>query len=274
MKKINLNITNKKNEIKNLFITENINNNNNNNFDNNLKINNSKKNLKKSLFNNKNFSDIQTTNTLINNNYDSNINYNTELPKLNSNKNLIENYTSKNSSYFNNDNNNDKTKIKKIISRKQLILNRFNKLYAIPDDFESKYKAIKNKRNISLENYQKNLLLISTNLTKESAMKLHNKFRNIKEITEEIKPLPPFNYDALFEHSLKEAYSQRMKKNKKFLREIRYLKQKKDSYEIEQEKINKNKHKIIKKENPRILKLYQILPQHVVNAVLMKRKNN
>jgi hypothetical protein len=271
MKKINLNFKNKKNEIKNLFITEN----NNNNYNSIFKKNNSNINLKKSLFKNQNFSEIQSTNSLINNHSNINYNnYNTELPKLNSNKNLIENYTSKNSILNNNNNiNNNKTNKK---SRKQLILNQFNKLYGISDDFESKYKAIKNSRNISLENYQKNLLLISTNLTKESAMKLHNSFRNIKEITEETKPLPPFNYNALYEHSLKEAYSQRMKKNKKFLREIKYLKQfeRKDSYEIEQEKINKHKHLIIHKENPNVLKLYQFLPKHIVNAVLMKRKKN
>ena len=271
MKKINLNFKNKKNEIKNLFITEN----NNNNYNSIFKKNNSNINLKKSLFKNQNFSEIQSTNSLINNHSNINYNnYNTELPKLNSNKNLIENYTSKNS-ILNNNNNNNNNKINKK-SRKQLILNQFNKLYGISDDFESKYKAIKNSRNISLENYQKNLLLISTNLTKESAMKLHNSFRNIKEITEETKPLPPFNYNALYEHSLKEAYSQRMKKNKKFLREIKYLKQfeRKDSYEIEQEKINKHKHLIIHKENPNVLKLYQFLPKHIVNAVLMKRKKN
>jgi hypothetical protein len=67
-----------------------------------------------------------------------------------------------------------------------------------------------------------------------------------------------------------------MKKNKKFLREIKYLKQfeRKDTYEIEQEKINKHKHSINHKENPNILKLYQFLPKHIVNAVLMKRKKN
>ena len=66
MKKINLNFKNKKNEIKNLFITEN----NNNNYNSIFKKNNSNINLKKSLFKNQNFSEFQTTksNTLINNN--------------------------------------------------------------------------------------------------------------------------------------------------------------------------------------------------------------
>jgi hypothetical protein len=273
MKKINLSMTNKKNGLKNFFITENnndkkiilnnINNNNNNN--------------RNSLFNRQNFSDIQTTNsnTIIknNNNYDSNISINSELPNIITKKNSIENYNYKNKNISNNNIiNNDK----KVLSQKQLILNQFNKLYGLPSDFESKYKKVKHSRNISLENYQKNLLLISTNLTKESAMKLHNSFRKIKELTEETKPLPKFNYDALYEHSLKEAYLERIKKNKKLLNALKYLKhrEKKDFFEIEQEKILKNKHKIVHKENPRLLQLYKILPIHVVNAVFMKREKN
>ena len=49
-------------------------------------------------------------------------------------------------------------------------------------------------------------------------------------------------------------------------------KQELDEFELEQANINKGKYLRLTKENPAMFKIYQILPEHVIDA-LYKKKN-
>ena len=152
---------------------------------------------------------------------------------------------------------------------KEKIIKRFNKLYGLNEHFLKTLKAVKHEKNeFDLPDYQNLLLNASTNLSRENILRLYTKFKSLKSMTDTIHPLPPVNFDAIYRHS----YRENEKKVRQSLKNEINNKQELDEFELEQANINKGKYLRLTKENPAMFKIYQILPEHVIDA-LYKKKN-
>ena len=165
-------------------------------------------------------------------------------------------------------------KIKIVRSVNNLNRMRLNALYGYDKNFvQSKKNLLKKKDLVGLENYQNDILKVSQrNLSKDNMYKLFTELESIKKNAEMVKPLPPINYPALIIHSFKEVEDKRRNKSKIPL-EDKKLKDM-DEYEKELFHIKKgNSFKRVKIErNKRLYKIYEILPEHVVNT-LYRNKN-
>ena len=136
----------------------------------------------------------------------------------------------------------------------------FNNIYGITEKYVATMNNIRKNKRLTLHEHQDMMLQISTNLRKESVLKLNRKFRNIRLDTMRVHPLPPLNYKNLVEYSKMEMNkeSQRMKKANK----VRYSK---TQYEIDMEN-DKARYFKRYKDNSNINRLYEILPEYVVKA--------
>ena len=152
---------------------------------------------------------------------------------------------------------------------KEKTIKRFNKLYGLNENFLKILKTVKHEKNeLDLPEYQNQLLNASTNLSRENILRLYTNFKSLKRMTDTIHPLPPVNFDAIYKHS----YKQNEKKVRQSLKNEINNKQELDEFELEQANINKGKYLKLTKENPTMYKIYQILPEHVID-VLYKKKN-
>ena len=163
-----------------------------------------------------------------------------------------------------------KSKKVKIKNDKNFIRLKFDKLYGIDKKFMNNIKKIKRENDLTLQEHQNKLLSASTNLSRDNVLKLFSDLKSIRIITEQIKPLPPINYKSLYNHSLREA---EMKRDRYSMRNFYKIHKTKDDYELEQEEIAKTRYGRVIKENPAMYKIYQILPEHVVDAIYKKKKN-
>ena len=163
-----------------------------------------------------------------------------------------------------------KSKKVKIKNDKNFIRLKFDKLYGIDKKFMNNIKKIKKENDLTLQEHQNQLLSASTNLSRDNVLKLFSDLKSIRIITEQIKPLPPINYKSLYNHSLREA---EMKRDRYSMRNFYKIHKTKDDYELEQEEIAKTRYGRVIKENPAMFKIYQILPEHVVDAIYKKKKN-
>lgn len=165
-------------------------------------------------------------------------------------------------------------KVKMIRSVNNLNKKRLNALYGYDQNFiKSKKFLLKKKDLIGLENYQNDILKVSKkNLCKDNLFKLFTELQSIKKNADLVKPLPPIDYPALIVHSFKEVEDRKRHIQKKSLEDKNYKDM--DDYEKELYKIRKsNAFKRVKVErNKRMYKIYEILPEHVVDA-LYKNKN-
>ena len=159
----------------------------------------------------------------------------------------------------------EKPKNKKT-DEKQKIKDKFDKLYGLAPDFRKKYKTLKNDKESTLSDHQKKLLGISTNLSKDHVLKLYTAFKYLRADSETIQPLPPINFDIIYKHSLKESEKRKVK-DKRSLKTQLFHKEKLDEFELEMMKITKSKFNKIKKEDPTMYKIYENLPEHVVDAL-------
>lgn len=163
-------------------------------------------------------------------------------------------------------------KVKIVRSVNNINKMRLNALYGYDRNFiRTKNYLIKKKDLIELDNYQNGILKVSQrNLSKDHMFKLFTELQSIKNNANLVKPLPPINYPALIIHSFKEV--EERKKNRISF-ENKKLKDM-DDYEKELYNIRKNNaFKRLKIErNKRLYKIYEILPEHVVDA-LYKNKN-
>ena len=170
---------------------------------------------------------------------------------------------------------NKKKRIKNIHSVNNINLNRnkLNELYGYDNDFiESKKNLLKNKDSTNLEKYQNNILKIAQrNLSKDHMIKLFSELQSIKSTADLVKPLPPINYRALVMHSFKEAED-----TKRHISKMSFKSKKPqdmDDYEKELYTIKINnmfkRAKIIR--NKRMYKIYEILPEYVINALFRNR---
>ena len=152
--------------------------------------------------------------------------------------------------------------------------NILNKLYGYNKKYIfSKSNILKKKNLIELDNYQNNILKISQRkLSRDNLIRLYTELQTIKTDAEMIKPLPPINYPALVVHSFKEV-DDREKHKPIISYENKKLKDM-DEYEKELFIIKKsNKFKKAKNvRNKRLYKIFEILPEHVVDVVF-KNKN-
>ena len=251
---------------------------------NTLKINNQIKTRNNYLFNNSKISNNKYPNentisnnfrqkTEINDNSNRNkiniLNLN-DINKTNYKTFKINCYNYKNNNYINNssskqDKNNKSTKIKN--------KNILNKLYGYNKKYIfSKSNILKKKHLIKLDNYQNNILKISQKkLSRENLIRLYTELKTIKADAEMIKPLPPINYPALVIHSFKEVEDKEKHKLTKSY-ENKKLKEM-DDYEKELFNIKKSNgyKKVAFTKNKRIYKIFEILPEHVINVVFRNK---
>ena len=183
----------------------------------------------------------------------------------------------------------EKQKIKN--SLKNLKKKRLNQLYGYDSNFiKSKNYLLKKKDLFELGNYQNEVLKISQrNLSKDYMMKLFTELQFIRRDADLVKPLPPINYRALVTHCFKgdEEIKKTKTKESKEIKESKEVKKNNndkktankkvpkemDEYEKELDDIKKNNK--FKREkttrNKRMYKIYEILPEYVVDALYKKR---
>ena len=144
-----------------------------------------------------------------------------------------------------------------------------DKLYGMTPKYIDKYNKVQHDKNFSLEQYQDNLLSFfsQTNIDKRDFMDLKQSLDDIKENSISVGPLPPVNFDYIYEHVKtqdKNEKSDKMLSLKEYLskNDNRVL----DDWEKEQDLIKKmQKIKIIpKKKRNRNLDL---LPAHIREAL-------
>ena len=144
-----------------------------------------------------------------------------------------------------------------------------DKLYGMTPTYIDKYNQVQQNKNFSLEQYQDNLLSFfsQTNIDKRDFMDLKQSFDDIKENSLSIGPLPPVNFDYIYDHVKSQSKNE---KSDKMLSLKEYLSKNdnrvKDDWEKEQELIKKmQKIKIVpKKKRNRNLDL---LPAHIREAL-------
>jgi hypothetical protein len=234
------------------------------NNDDNININDNMDQLTYSKFN----EDINNNDKQINSNFSStnqiltvNNSYNTP--------NLMTKTTFKN----NKNNINNKT-ISNISSVRNINRIRLNALYGYDKIFvQSKRYLKKEKLLLDLENYQDDILKVSQrNLSKDHLIKLYTELKSIKSNAEMVKPLPPINYPALILHSCNEDKKDRRKNKSKMNFDNRKYNEL-DDYEKELYEIKKSNEfkraKIVR--NKRLFKIYEILPEHVIDVLYKKR---
>ena len=144
-----------------------------------------------------------------------------------------------------------------------------DKLYGMTPKYIDQYNKVQNNKNFSLEQYQDNLLSFfsQTNIDKRDFMDLKQTFDDIKENSLSVGPLPPVNFDYIYEHVKTQDKNE---KSDKMLSLKEYLSKNdnrvKDDWEKEQDLIKKmQKVKIVpKKKRNRNLDL---LPSHIRDAL-------
>ncbi len=144
-----------------------------------------------------------------------------------------------------------------------------DKLYGMTPTYIDKYNQVQQNKNFSLEQYQDNLLSFfsQTNIDKRDFMDLKQSFDDIKENSLSIGPLPPVNFDYIYDHVKSQSKNE---KSDKMLSLKEYLSKNdnrvKDDWEKEQDLIKKmQKVKIVpKKKRNRNLDL---LPSHIRDAL-------
>ncbi len=146
-----------------------------------------------------------------------------------------------------------------------------NKLYGYNKNFLTIRKKLKKNKESELEKYQDDILRLSSmNLSRDYLLKLFNDLKNIRMNSEKVKPLPPINFKSLIDHSL----NKKNKKEKKggFMPKIKQFKDM-DDYEKELYQIKANSKQDKMYANNRIIyKMYEILPEHLVEKIYVKKK--
>jgi hypothetical protein len=150
---------------------------------------------------------------------------------------------------------------------------RLNSLYGYDSNFiKSKKYLVKRKDNFELDKYQNEVLKVSQkNLSKDYMIKLFTELQFIKRDADLIKPLPPINYKALVNHCFKDVPEIKKNIKEKSLDKKGELNM--DEYEKELYMIRKNNtfKRGATKRNKRMYKIYEILPEYVIDALYKKR---
>ena len=170
-----------------------------------------------------------------------------------------------------------KIKISKSDKRKSLFKSvqfrttNLNKLYGYNNKFLSFKDNLKNNKDLELEKYQDDILRLSSmNLSRDHLLKLYSDLKTLRINSEEVKPLPPINFRSIINHSLTKGKKIRnrgfLPKNKKF--------KDMDEYERELYKIKANsKHEKVHSNNKFLYRMYEILPEYLVEKIYAKKNN-
>ena len=155
--------------------------------------------------------------------------------------------------------------------KRQIFRTNLNKLYGYNNKFLFFNKKLKKEKGDNLEKYQEDILKVSSiNLSKDNMLKLFSDLKTIRINSEQAKPLPPINFKALVHHSLdenseKKQYGLKLKQ-KKFSQMDEY---EKEMYMI---KTNNRHEKMNSNNNKFLYKMYEILPEHVVDTIYGKKR--
>ena len=154
--------------------------------------------------------------------------------------------------------------------RKQFFHKNLDKLYGYNKKFLFYNAKLKKQRWNNLEKYQDDILRVSAiNTSKDYMMKLSSDLKTIRINSEQTKPLPPINFRALVHHSLDQNKRKKIYGIKANNRNINQM----DEYEKEMYDIKTSfRHRRLNlNTNKFIYKMYEILPEHVVDSLYLKK---
>ena len=166
--------------------------------------------------------------------------------------------------------NSKEKKQKYIIKPKDFRKTNLNKLYGYDKRYFKFKNNLKKNKDSELEKYQDDILRLSSiNLSRDNLLKLYSDLKNIRINSEEVKPLPPINFRSIITHSLSKKKKLKkggyLPKNKKYKEMDEY---EKELYKI---KVNNRREKFFSN-NKFIYKMYEILPEHIVEKIYVKKK--
>ena len=156
-------------------------------------------------------------------------------------------------------------------SNKHIFRSNLNRLYGYNNKFLFYNAKLKRGKGNNLEKYQEDILRVSSiNLSKDNMLKLFSDLKNIRLNSEQAKPLPPINFKALVLHSMDESHAKKQfglkLQNKKFSQMDEY---EKEMYKI---KTNSRHEKMNNSNNKFLYKMYEVLPEHVVDTIYAKKR--
>ena len=114
---------------------------------------------------------------------------------------------------------------------------RLNKLYGITSEYINKVEEAKNKKYLSLKNYQSNILdaySFNEKNSEQSIRDLSYKFNNLREDIESIIPFPKINLKTMFNHIKNQEKKNKILSVKSYINKAN---EPKDDYEKEEELI-------------------------------------
>ena len=160
---------------------------------------------------------------------------------------------------------------KKLKANKEIFRSNLNKLYGYNHQFLFYNAKLKKEKYDDLQKYQEDILRVSSiNLSKDNMLKLFSDLRTIRINSEQTKPLPPINFKALIHHSIDENREKKQfgikVPSKKFNQMDEY---EKEMYMI---KTNSRHEKMNSNNNKFLYKMYEILPEHVVDTIYGKKR--
>ena len=162
-------------------------------------------------------------------------------------------------------------KILRKAKNREIFRSNLNRLYGYNNRFLFYNAKLKKEKWNNLEKYQEDILRVSSiNLSKDNMLKLFSDLKTIRINSEQAKPLPPINFKALVHHSLDENNTKKKfgirAQNKKFSQMDEYEK------EMFMIKTNSRHEKLNNSSNKLLYKMYEILPEHVVDSVYGKKR--
>jgi hypothetical protein len=114
---------------------------------------------------------------------------------------------------------------------------RLNKLYGITSEYINKVEEAKNKKYLSLKNYQSNILdaySFNEKNSEQSIRELSNKFNDLRQDIESIIPFPKINLKTMYNHIKNQEKKNKILSVKSYINKVN---EPKDDYEREEELI-------------------------------------
>ena len=114
---------------------------------------------------------------------------------------------------------------------------RLNKLYGITSEYINKVEEAKNKKYLSLKNYQSNILdaySFNEKNSEQSIRELSNKFNDLRQDIESIIPFPKIKLKTMFNHIKNQEKKNKILSVKSYINKVN---EPKDDYEKEEELI-------------------------------------
>ena len=168
-----------------------------------------------------------------------------------------------------------KNKSQPKIPRKDKRKEVLNKLYGIDPQFGKRMNRAKRNKKVSLEEYQANTfrILTTNNIGKSELFDLAYNLKNLRLQSDSVSPLPPINFNKIYDHVYRNNNNNDKKINKMTIKQlINQTHEPKDEFEKEQKLIKQMmSYKII--ERGKRNKAFDILPEYLKNALSRRFKN-